>query len=309
MGKGKGYGKTILFGEHFVVYGLPAIVSAIADYTLAKIEKTNSNEWELKDERDSTPGYKKEKLEHQKNSINRIIKASGLKTNTGMKIWLGGNLYCASGVGASAASCTAIARALNEEFALGFDDAKINELAFEGEKAYHGTPSGLDNTASTYGGLLWFKKNETKKNTMNKMTLKKPIEIIIANTGLVANTLKAVEGVKKRKKTSPEKYDKIFSEYNKLVKEAKNALNQMNLEKIGKLMNKNHKLLQKIGVSLKENDELVKIALDNGALGAKLTGGGLGGLVLILTPEKKLQQKIANAIEKKGFKVNKTTIG
>jgi mevalonate kinase len=74
-------------------------------------------------------------------------------------------------------------------------------------------------------------------------------------------------------------------------------------------MNENHKLLQQIEVSSRELDFLVKLARDQGALGAKLTGGGLGGNIIALTPGRDTQEKVANAIEKEGFQTLKTVIG
>jgi len=74
-------------------------------------------------------------------------------------------------------------------------------------------------------------------------------------------------------------------------------------------MNENHKLLQQIEVSSKELDFLVSIARDQGALGAKLTGGGLGGNMIALTPGRDLQEEVANAIEKEGFQTVKTVVG
>lgn len=93
------------------------------------------------------------------------------------------------------------------------------------------------------------------------------------------------------------------------IPRAKRALQEENYKEIGKLMNENHKLLQQIGVSSRELDFLVSIAREQGALGAKLTGGGLGGNMIALTPGKDLQENVANAIEKEGFQILKTVIG
>ena len=162
MGEGRGYGKVILFGEHFVVHGGPSIVSALDDATECAITRRDKPGWDLVDDRPATPGYKQEKLEDQTDSINRILAAVGLDTREqGLDIRFGGNLYAASGVGASAASCTALARAVSGEFNYDFDNERINELAYEGEKGYHGNPSGVDNTAATFGGLIWFKRVES----------------------------------------------------------------------------------------------------------------------------------------------------
>ena len=307
-GEGIGFGKAILFNEHFVVYGVPAIVSAIGKYTTAHIEILDSPKLEIEDNRNATPGYKEEKLEQQKDSLDRMLKVMNVDTSkNGIKIVLGGDLYAASGIGASAASCVAIARALSECFNLNLTDEEINNIAYEGEKGYHGTPSGIDNTASTFGGMIWFEKSEN--NTMERISISNPVEIVMGNTGKVANTAAAVAGVKERKEKYPDKYKEIFDRAENIAFLAKRALQEEDYEEVGKLMNENHKLLQQIEVSSKELDFLVNIARKNGALGAKLTGGGLGGNIIALTPGKDLQEQVANAIEKEGFQVVKTVIG
>ena len=307
-GEGIGFGKAILINEHFVVYGIPAIVSAIGKYTVAKIETIDKSGWNLNDNRKATPNYKEDKIDQQKDSINRIIKKMNIDlSKKGIDITLEGTLYCASGIGASAASCVAIARALSDHFELNLTDEEINDIAYEGEKGYHGTPSGIDNTASTFGGLIWFEKGEN--NVMEKILPPSPIEIVMGNTGKVANTTAAVAGVRERKEKYPEKYAEIFDRAENIAYLAKDALIDEDHKELGKLMNESHKLLQQIEVSSRELDFIVKLARDQGALGAKLTGGGLGGNVIALTPGKALQDEVANAIEKEGFQTLKTVIG
>ncbi|KYK33147.1 MAG: hypothetical protein AYK22_01165 [Thermoplasmatales archaeon SG8-52-3] len=307
-GEGIGFGKAILFNEHFVVYGVPAIVSAIGKYTVAKLNQIDKPGWTLIDERKATPNYKEEKIDQQKDSINRILKKMDIDlSKKGLEITLDGTLYCASGIGASAASCVAIARALSEHFNLNLSDEEINEAAFEGEKGYHGSPSGIDNTASTFGGLIWFEKGENQ--VMDKISIPAPIEIVMGNTGKVANTAAAVAGVRERRERNPEKYKEIFDRAENIAYLARNALKNEDHKELGKLMNENHKLLQQIEVSSRELDFIVKLARDNGAFGAKLTGGGLGGSIIALTPDKKIQEEVANAIEKEGFQTLQTVIG
>ena len=225
----------------------------------------------------------------------------------GFQIDLEGDLVCASGIGASAASCVAIARSLNDEFKLGLNDEQINETAYEGEKGYHGTPSGIDNTASSFGGLIWFEKGDN--NVMDKITPPNPVEIVMGNTGKVADTTTAVAGVRDRKGKNPQKYAEIFDRAENIAYLAKDAFQDEDFHELGKLMNENHKLLQQIEVSSRELDFLVKLARDQGALGAKLTGGGLGGNIIALTPGRELQDEVATAIEKEGFQTLKTVIG
>ena len=307
-GEGIGFGKAILFNEHFVVYGIPSIVSAIGNYTVAKVNEHGKPGFKLADNRKATPHYKEDKIDQQKASINNILKKMNLDlSKKGIEITLEGNLYCASGIGASAASCVAIARALSNYYNLNLSDEEINDVAYEGEKGYHGNPSGVDNTASTYGGLIWFQKDNI--NSIDRIDIHSPIEIVIGNTGKVANTAAAVAGVKERKEKDTEKYKEIFDRAENIAYLAKDALQDEDYKEVGKLMNESHKLLQQIEVSSRELDFLVKLARDQGALGAKLTGGGLGGNMIALTPGRELQDNVANAIEKEGFQTLKTVIG
>jgi mevalonate kinase len=118
-----------------------------------------------------------------------------LDPKTPLDIWIGGSLPGFSGLGASAASSVAIARAISEELNLGLSNDQINAIAYEGEKAYAGNPSGIDNTAATYGGLMWFKKNPAGgQDLVEKIHVRKPIEIVIGSTGKTANTKAMVEG-------------------------------------------------------------------------------------------------------------------
>jgi len=131
----------------------------------------------------------------------------------------------------------------------------------------------------------------------------------MGNTGKIADTTAAVTGVRERKEENPDKYKEIFDRAENIAYLAKRALKERDNKEVGKLMNENHKLLQQIEVSSKELDFLVSVARNNGAIGAKLTGGGLGGNIIALTPGRDLQEEVANAIEKEGFQALKTVIG
>ncbi|MHA2352726.1 MAG: mevalonate kinase [Candidatus Thorarchaeota archaeon] len=302
MATGSGKGKAILFGEHFVVYGLPALAAGIASVTTAKITRVRSFGWKLVDNRPAMPGYKEKKYEEQKVSIDNMLKHLNIDTTkTGFQIDLEGDLVCASGIGASAASCVAIARALSDEYSLGLDDDQVNETAFIGETGYHGTPSGLDNTTSTFGGLIWFERDLSGgPPKFEKLKLGKAANLVIASTGLTASTKVVVGDVSKKKEAGPDWFDSISREYLRLVNEAKVALIGLDFDKVGALMNKNHGLLQQLTVSCKELDNLVTVARDDGAIGAKMTGTGRGGNMIALAPDEATMNKIAEALRKGG---------
>jgi len=309
-GKGIGYGKTILFGEHFVVYGLPGIASAIGDYTVAEVEDGNDG-LTFVDNRSAIEGYKETKKEEISRQLDAIFNFMKIDVNvTPLKISLSGNLECASGIGASAALASSIARALDEHFDLGLSNDQINEIAFEGERGGSGSPSGIDNTCSTYGGMITFEKNITGgPNKIQLLDVAKPLEIIMANTGITQETKVVVADVKTEKEKHPELYERIFTEYRRIFTEAVPAIKHGDVQKIGKLMDENQKLLREITVSCPEVEKIITTAKSSGALGAKLTGTGRGGLVICLSPERHATDKIANAIEHEGFKTSKTVIG
>lgn len=310
MGRGSGYGKVILFGDHFVVHGVPGIVSAIDSTADAEVRKAEDR-ITVRDERKGAKDYTEKKKAQQEESIERMLRTLGIDPGkTSLEIWLGGNLPSFSGIGASAASSVAIARAIADEFGMNLSDEKINDLAYEAEKAYAGTPSGIDNTAATYGGLIWFRRNLGEgPNVIEKLSTRQPAEIVLCNTGIVADTKEMVAGVAERKKRNPEKYDSLFKQAEALAITAREALQEFDLRKVGKLMNENHRLLQEIEVSCRELDYLVTLARERGAFGAKLTGGGGGGCMVALTPRKELQEKVASAMERERFQVLRTRIG
>jgi len=309
VAQGKGFGKTILFGDHFVVYGLPAIASAIGDQTVAKIEQFEK--MEIIDNKPATDGYKEKKAEEIRREFDALFRYFKINPNEKpLKITLEGNLFCTSGVGASAALATSVSRALNEMLNVGMDDDAINKAAYIAEEAGSGKPSGIDNTCSTFGKLIWFKKNiEGEENVIEHIDAKEPVGIVLADTGITQITKDVVNDVASKHEQDRPGFDDLFNEYASLVSEARAALEQGYWEKVGQLMDKNQELLAKIGVSCDEIENIIRIAKANGAFGAKLTGTGRGGYVIALAPGKELQDRVATAIEQAGFKVLKTTIG
>jgi mevalonate kinase len=310
MGKGTAFGKSILIGDQFVLEEVPAIVSSIPFETECIVERLpEGSSWTLEDNRTEVPGYKEKKKHQQVDSINHMLEVMKIDVKKNpIKITYGGSLLAGSGVGASAAHCVSLARALNEEFSLGLSIDEINHFGWEGEFAYHGTPSGVDNTASTYGGLLLYHiKNGVK--TWERINLKQPVEVVLGNSGVTADTSKLDAHTEAQRKKNPDLYAKRLQMITDQAFEMKKALEDYDLAAVGKLMTANHEILIEMDLSHDILIHLCNMALDMGALGAKVTGGGRGGYMNALTPGKELQDKIASAMEKEGYKVIRTTVG
>ena len=309
MAKGTGFGKTILIGDQFVLEEVPAIVSSLPFETEATVERIDGDGWILEDNRIEVPGYKEKKKEQQIGSINKILEVMGIDVKkTPIKITFGGTLLAGSGVGASAASCVSLARALNNEFNLNYSIEDINRVAWQGEFPYHGIASGVDNTASTYGGLLLFQVRNGKQY-FEKIQTPAPFEIVLANSGITANTALLDDFIDQQKKNDPALFSSRLNTITGQVHDMKKALEAGDLEKVGKIMSENHKILGEMGLSHEILDYLCRLAVENGALGAKVTGGGRGGYMVALTPGEKLQEKIASVFEKGNYKLIRATIG
>jgi mevalonate kinase len=274
------------------------------------VERINGEGWVLEDNRIEAPGYKEKKKEQQVGSINRILEVMNFDVRKNpIKITVGGNLLAGSGVGASAASCVSLARALNEEFNLGLPIEEINRVAWQGEFPYHGVASGVDNTASTYGGLLRFWLKDGKQN-FERIKTPAPFEIVLCNSGITANTAALDDFIEVQKKENGELFRSRLATIVAQGAEMKKALEAGDLKRVGEIMTENHKLLVQMEMSHEILDALCKIALENGALGAKVTGGGRGGYMIALTPGRELQDRVASAFEKAGYAlIIKATIG
>jgi mevalonate kinase len=309
MAKGTGFGKTILIGDQFVLDEVPAIVSSIPFETITNVERVEGEGWILEDNRIEVPGYKEKKKEQQARSIDRILEVMNLDVKKHpIKITVGGSLLAGSGVGASAASCVSLARALNLEFNLGYSIEEINRVAWQGEFPYHGVASGVDNTASTYGGLLLFYLKNGQQH-FERIQTANSFEIVLANSGVTVNTAALDEFIDQQKNGNPALFTDRLNKIKSQVLTMKDSLESGDMVNVGKIMSENHNILIDMGMSHEILNYLCKSALEKGALGAKVTGGGRGGYMVALTPGEKLQDSIAVGFEKEGYKVIRATIG
>jgi mevalonate kinase len=181
-------------------------------------------------------------------------------------------------LGSGAAVATAVTRALARYFGYTAEPDKVSGLVYEVEKLHHGTPSGIDNTVIAYEQPVYFVRGEG----MARLSVGVPLNLIIADTGVVSSTREVVGDVRRRWSAETEQYEGLFDEIGAVARLARPAIERGHPEAVGRLMDENHKLLTALGVSSPELDRLVKAARTAGALGAKLSGAGWGGNMLAL---------------------------
>jgi hydroxymethylglutaryl-CoA reductase len=180
---------------------------------------------------------------------------------------------------------------------LDLDDDAVNKIAFECEKIAHGTPSGVDNSIATFATPMLF--NNESGLTIEKLDLKSPPPVVIAFSSQSGSTLEQVSAVRARYEAQPERYAGIFAEVDALGLSAADALRSGDYEQVGHLMNIGHGLLNAIGVSTPELESMLSIARAAGASGAKLTGSGGGGSVVVMCPG--AEESVALAFAAAGY--------
>ena len=311
MTKGKGFAKVILFGDHFVVYGAPGIAAGIDKYVEIDVEKLKDSDDIIFDDKIFKEKISmKEQPEHVKCKAFHAMFDEELDiTKSGMKISINGNATPGVGMGYSAAFNVALARAVSEFSTSDWKDDKVNDASFRGETVLHGTPSGIDNACATYGTLIWFEKDmKGEQNKVRPFKCGKTLFLVIADTGVKKTTKDIVFGVKNRKDENESDYKKYFADMKKITSAAKKELQYGGIIQVGKLMNENQELLRKIGVSCPQAEEIIKIAEYENSMGAKVTGAGCGGNVIILCENDAHQDKMIATLATKNYNAIKAKI-
>lgn len=292
--------KVILFGEHAVVYGIPAIavpVSSLRAYATVEasddlftivtndIKKNNiALSVDLNDNNNSLTKMASFVFNHFKQEIEPNV-----------KITLKSNIPIASGLGSGAAVSTALGRAVALAIKQTISNKTLNKFVYEVEKIHHGTPSGIDNTVIVYEIPIYFVKGKD----IQYLEIMSPFHIVIADTGQRALTHEAVGDVQKLYDSNPNDTKLILDQIDHIVQKALISITKGNITRLGSLMTENHQLLQKLTVSSPKLDKLVGVALEAGALGAKMSGGGRGGNMIALVERANIQH-IKDALQQAG---------
>ena len=279
-------GKIILFGEHFVVYGVKAILCSINKRVTVTAEKTTERKISINSEIGNLI------LEPNKSisEINSLLKPFYYLANKaienqngGIQIQIDSEIPLGVGLGSSSACCVAGAAAIFKLFQH-ISKKEILELAIEAEKTIFENTSGADCTVCTYGGMMIY----DKKQVFKKIEDEPKFQLVIVNSNIKHSTDSMVSKVKAFKIKNKEEFSKLSDQESKLVEDVLKLLKENNTKELGEKINQNQKYLETIGISNNQLREMIKIGQKT-SFGAKITGSGGGGCIFTLTDESNLE--------------------
>ncbi len=277
-------GKIILFGEHAVVYGRPALavpVSQVQARAVIAPAPNNPPGTVLLDAPDvGLRAYLDELPDKHplKKAVDLVSAELGVERLPACIIRVSSTIPIAAGMGSGAAISVALIRGMAAFLGHPLVDQRIAELAYEVEKLHHGTPSGIDNTVIAFRMPVFFVRGQP----VQKLALPEPFVIVIGDTGIASPTAVAVGDVRLAWQVEPDRYEALFDAVERISLAARRAIEGGRPQDLGPLMDENHACLYQMGVSCPELDRLVEVARSAGASGAKLSGGGRGGNMIAL---------------------------
>ncbi|MDQ6724276.1 MAG: mevalonate kinase [Thermoproteota archaeon] len=317
-------GKSILFGEHFVVYGYSSIIFAInKKFKIAinfensdKNSNTNSKNRNKKKIRIFTNlGFSAEivnsKINMSNNSssnfnivknLNKILEylinnnsSDIYNSNKGdLNICINSEIPIGGGLGSSSAFCVSLIGAFYYSLNKKIDKKFVCEKSIELERIINQNTSGADCNICTFGGLGVYNKLSGFKKLLFDLH---DLPFLIIDTGISHNTFEMVNQVKKFKENDTELFNYYCKEYDRIFNFSLESLKNKNLESLGSLMDENHSLLKRLSLSNSVTDKVVNICQLGGTFGTKITGSGGGGCVLSLID--KNEQPLVNRLLKK----------
>ncbi len=285
-------GKLMLFGEHAVVYDRPCIVTAVSSRLHVELEQTPG--------RFKIDAPQVKDVRFVEEAVHLFKEKYGLVD--GLSIKTSSDFSCQYGFGSSSAVTVATLLALVKLYRLNLSAKDIFNLGYQVTLNIQKVGSGFDIAAAAYGGVLYFLTG----GKVIKPFIVNDLPIVVGYSGIKADTPSIVNNLKLKMKNKKLQL-KIISLFNlieKIVIQAKTALQDKGWEKLGELMNENQKLLQQLGVSTEKLDQTCAMAISAGAYGAKLSGAGGGDCMIALVSEEK-RKSVEMAIRKAGGEIIK----
>ncbi len=292
-------GKLILAGEHAVVYGHLAVAAAVSLQTTVTLRARPGPSGLA---RDTAPAFLGDP--RLAGAVATVLPPDGLEVHVVSDLPVG------CGMGSSAALAVALVRAIAAREGRVLDEAACFDQAFPIERAFHGTPSGIDHAVSANGGVVAYRRapDAAAVPQMTSLRVPAPLTLVVVDTGTPGDTAAMVRAVRHRRDTNPHAAAAL-DEIGSIAEGVAEALPGGNLRALGSLLDANHAVLQRIGVSTPRLDVACAILRSNGALGAKLAGAGGGGVCFGLADGAAMAARLQEAVAPLGMHAFVVRIG
>lgn len=296
LASGSASAKTILFGEHAVVYGEPGLAIPLPTLRARAMVHAAPHSSDIRVHApqvgidaplDSLPD-----MNPIRAVVTIFLERMKRQLPTGITLAIDSDIPVAAGLGSGAAVSIALIRALSALFQLPLDPDEISDLAYEIEKIHHGTPSGIDNAVIAAERPILFIKGKSAE----PIDVQLDLPLVIVDSGEKSNTIDVVADVRRGYPAN----EKLIRRIGNLTRWGIDALLSHDLSALGGLMNENQRLLTALNVSNETLNRLTALAVAHGALGAKLTGAGRGGNIIALCADAADAQRIAKILSEAG---------
>ncbi len=290
--------KTILFGEHAVVYNNPAIAIPLHSTRTTVTLEPSEKEFRVLSQATRMDSCFEDL--NEKSGLKKLLmllkEELRIERFPNETMRIESDIPIASGLGSGAALSVAVIRLFSERHNGNLSTERINEIAYEIEKIYHGKPSGIDNTTIAYEQPVLFSKVEGFKPLDADVTR---MPLLVIDSGIRSRTVDVVMDVYHHFARN----ENAIRQIGNLVRKAESALKEGSPSEIGALMDENQRLLRQINVSCPELDAWIDLAKSNGAVGAKLTGAGRGGNFLVMAQDYQHLAELRDLFKEQGLNV------
>ncbi len=288
-----GHGKLILFGEHGVVHGRPAIAAALprgveAEARPAPRPRLEIEPWGVAFDADAKQADRPGEMLRE--AFCALLDLYGQRPALCVQARV--SLPSSAGLGSSAALSVAIVRALDQALGIAREPAQVAEAALSAERVFHGNPSGIDTALASHGGVALFRKG----SPLEPLKVGRKLTLVVGDSAQAGDTASTVASVGRQHLQNLARVEQIFDGMEAIVVNAKSALAAGELWRLGQLMVLNQKLLVGLMLSTTRLEEMCQAAEKAGALGAKLTGGGGGGCMIALCENAEQAQRVQEAL-------------
>lgn len=297
IGHGYAHSKIILMGEHAVVYDYPAIALPFpAVQVHVQVEASQHSNSYIDCQYYAGP------LEDVPSMLANLKRAISLTLDSfkilsqPIQITIDSTIPQERGMGSSAAVSVAIVRAICDYYSIEITDKQLHLIVNQAEVIAHESTSGLDTLMTSTAHPVIYRKSQTPR----PFELKMDAYLVVADSGQAGQTKQAVNHVRLLKEKKPLLVKELMAAIGKFVQQAHEAIEGNDPVELGRLMTYNHYYLNQLGVSNPILDRIINAAWLGGALGAKLTGGGLGGCVIALAHDEASAKAVAQVMKDAG---------